>query len=278
MKLSIITINKDNALGLERTCQSVVCQTFDDFEWIVIDGASSDNSIDIIKKYEKKITYWISESDTGVFNAMNKGIRQVKGDYCLFLNSGDWLYSLDSLSKAFDIIKNSEEADVYYSDCMLNINAIQKKSKEFSIDDFYLLSAINHQNAFIKRSLFYEHEFYDEKNRTSSDAIFFLKEYFLYHSRFIYINTIISVYILGGISATYKKARQEFDEQIKNIIGVSEFNMLVKRNKYILKPSIILTPKILMYKIIKYLLPYGFYKLYLFIKTYSATYKYVEKG
>jgi len=261
MRLSIITINKDNALGLERTCQSVMCQDFDDYEWLVIDGASSDNSIDIIKKYAKKITYWISEPDTGVFNAMNKGIRRAKGNYCLFLNSGDWLYSLDSLSKAFDIIKNSEEADVYYSDCMLSNNVIQKKHKEFSIDNFYLLDAICHQCSFIKRSLFYDHEFYDEKNRTSSDAIFFLKEYFLYRSKFIYINTIISVYILGGISATYKKARQEFDEQIKNVIGVSEFNKLVKRNKSVWKP-----PKLLVHKLIKYLLPYGFYRLYLVIK------------
>jgi glycosyltransferase involved in cell wall biosynthesis len=193
MKLSIITINKDNALGLEKTCQSVICQTFDDFEWLVIDGASSDNSMSIIKKYSKRITYWISEPDTGVFNAMNKGIKQAKGDYCLFLNSGDWLYSLDSLSKAFDIIKNLEVADVYYSNCMLSNNVFQKKSKEFSIDNFYLLDAINHQNSFIKRSLFYDHEFYDEKNRISSDTKFFIKEYFLYRSKFIYIDTIISV-------------------------------------------------------------------------------------
>jgi len=143
MRLSIITINKDNALGLERTCQSVMCQDFDDFEWLVIDGASCDGSIDIIKKYEKKITYWISEPDKGVFNAMNKGILQAKGYFCLFLNSGDWLFSLDSLSKAFEKINKLDEADVYYSDCMLSDGIIWKMAHELSIESFYKYNNIS---------------------------------------------------------------------------------------------------------------------------------------
>jgi len=262
MWLSVITVNKDNALGLERTCQSVICQDHDDFEWIVIDGASSDNSCEIIKKYAKKITYWISEPDAGIFNAMNKGIRQAKGDYCLFLNSGDWLYSLDSLSKAFGMINDLEEAAVYYSDCMKSNNTIWEMPQELSIDSFYLCKTLSHQNTFIKRSLLFERGFYDENYRTISDGIFFIREYWVYHSKFIYINTIISVCELGGISQTYKKARQELDAQIKNIIGDSEFYKLIKRNK----KNIWETSKMLIYKIIIYLLPYGIYRLYLFIK------------
>jgi len=269
MKLSIITINLNNALGLERTSQSVICQTFDDFEWIIIDGASNDNSCDIIKKYEKKVTYWISEPDTGVYNAMNKGIRQAKGDYCLFLNSGDWLYSCDSLSKAFEKIKNLDRADVYYSDCILSNNVIQKMAQKLSIDNFYLFESINHQNSFIKRSLFFDHEFYNEKNQTTSDVMFFIKEYYLYNSKFIFINTIISVYTLGGISTNYENNRKELDKEIKDIIGDLEFEKLVDRYtvKKIEKKESLLEKTIkLIIKIIKYIMPYGLYKLYLLIK------------
>ena len=91
MILSVITINYNNAEGLNRTIQSIDTQTWKEFEYIVIDGASNDGSIDVIKRFESIIDLWISEPDTGVFNAMNKGIKKAKGDYLLFLNSGDFL-------------------------------------------------------------------------------------------------------------------------------------------------------------------------------------------
>ena len=91
MKLSIITINYNNASGLRKTIESVVNQTSLEFEYIVIDGASTDGSIEIIKEFKDKITFWVSEPDTGIYNAMNKGIHSAKGKYCQFLNSGDSL-------------------------------------------------------------------------------------------------------------------------------------------------------------------------------------------
>ena len=85
-KISIITVNRNNVEGLERTIKSVIRQTYTNYEFIVIDGASTDNSVDIIKHYSSDISYWISEKDTGVFNAMNKGIKRSTGEYCYFLN------------------------------------------------------------------------------------------------------------------------------------------------------------------------------------------------
>ena len=90
-KLSIITINLNNAQGLEKTIKSVVSQTYSDYEYIIIDGASTDGSVDVIQEYRNKITYWVSEPDTGIYNAMNKGILKATGEYCQFLNSGDIL-------------------------------------------------------------------------------------------------------------------------------------------------------------------------------------------
>lgn len=99
---SIITVNKNNARGLEKTIKSVIDQTFNKYEFIIIDGNSDDNSVEIIKKYEDKISYWISENDSGKYNAMNKGIKVAEGDYCLFLNSGDYLYNNGILEEIYN--------------------------------------------------------------------------------------------------------------------------------------------------------------------------------
>ena len=100
-QLSIITINRNDAQGLEKTLESIwKKQSFKDFEHIIIDGASTDNSINIIKKYASHLSYWVSEPDKGIYNAMNKGIIKAKGNYLLFLNSGDWLEN-DILARVF---------------------------------------------------------------------------------------------------------------------------------------------------------------------------------
>ena len=87
MKLSIITINYNNCDGLRKTIESVIAQTTRDFEYIVIDGGSTDGSVDVIKEYADYIDYWVSEPDKGIYNAMNKGTRAAHGDFLLFLNS-----------------------------------------------------------------------------------------------------------------------------------------------------------------------------------------------
>jgi glycosyltransferase involved in cell wall biosynthesis len=258
---SIITVNKNNAIGLERTCQSVICQNYENFEWLVIDGASTDNSVDIIKNYSNKMTYWVSEPDKGIYNAMNKGIRHAKGNYCLFLNSGDWLISYDSIKRAFSIIRDSGEADIYYGNCMNSDSTSWGMPNKISIDYLYLQAMPSHQNTFIKRSLFFDHEFYNENYHTVSDSVFFVKEHLLYHSKFVYINTFISVYSLGGISDSNKiSSQKELHNEMRIIMGDSEFNILAKCHELINSNATRETQKQrkhIIKNIIKYLLPYG---------------------
>jgi glycosyltransferase involved in cell wall biosynthesis len=249
--LSIITVNKDNASGLEKTIQSVICQTYTDYEFIIIDGNSTDGSADVIKKYSAKINYWVSEPDTGIYNAMNKAIRKAQGEFCLFLNSGDWLIGFDSLENAFDLIKKSDDADIYYGNCLDSEYAFEKMPYKLSIDDLYLQIAPNHQNTFIKRDLFNKHEFYNENYPTVSDSIFFVKELWGFNTKFSYINTIISIYSVGGISSVYKFDRQELHNEMKIIMGNSKYTVCVMRS----------TIKFVIKKIIKYILPYGIAKL-----------------
>ena len=99
MKFSVITISYNNAEGLRKTMESVFSQTCADYEFIVIDGGSNDGSVDIIKNGEQKLSFWCSEADKGVYNAMNKGVSHAKGDYLIFMNSGDTFHGRDALSK-----------------------------------------------------------------------------------------------------------------------------------------------------------------------------------
>ena len=110
MKYSIITVNFNNKEGLRKTIESVIHQSFCDFEYIVIDGGSTDGSMDIIKEYESHINYWVSEPDKGIYNAMNKGILKAQGDYINFMNSGDCLYDNNVLNNTLPYLT----ADIVY--------------------------------------------------------------------------------------------------------------------------------------------------------------------
>jgi len=231
MKLSIITINLNNAAGLEKTIQSVINQTFKDFEYIAIDGASTDESVEIIKKYSSGINYWVSEPDTGIYNAMNKGIRKAQGDYCLFLNSGDYLISSTTLQDVFDEINNIAAVDIFYSDCIKSDNSIFIYPDNITINDIIKIG-ISHQNTLIKRSLFLEHSFYNENLRIASDLEYFLKEIWTYKSKFTKIKTNISVFDINGIGTQLSPER--FAEGIivyKNVFQeLSE--IIIELNKY----------------------------------------------
>ena len=101
MKLSIITVNYNNRDGLQKTIDSVICQTFKDYEWIIIDGGSTDGSRELIEQYQDHFAYWCSEPDKGVYNAMNKGIAKAKGEYVNFMNSGDCFADANVLERLF---------------------------------------------------------------------------------------------------------------------------------------------------------------------------------
>ena len=135
--VSIITINRNNLVGLRRTIASVLSQTWKEFEYIVIDGDSSDGSDEFIRTKDSLIDKWISEPDTGIYNAMNKGIKMASGEYLLFLNSGDELYSSNILEQNKDDIK---EVDlVYFNIQMISDDKayIHKYPEKLNFDFFH---------------------------------------------------------------------------------------------------------------------------------------------
>ena len=170
MKLSIITVNLNNCEGLRRTIDSVVSQTYTDYEWIIVDGGSTDGSKELIEQNADRFSYWCCEPDNGVYAAMNKGISHANGEYVQFLNSGDWLYENDTLDRVFKII-NNKDADIYYGD-MVQVNnggRLNPCTYPDKLGFFYFpYGNICHQATFYRRNLF-EQNHYDESFSIVSD-------------------------------------------------------------------------------------------------------------
>ena len=210
---SIITINLNNAPGLEKTMASVLSQTFTDYEYIIIDGASTDGSLDLIKSHADKLAYWVSEKDAGIYDAMNKGIAVAKGAYCLFLNSGDYLFEKDVLQH---VVARNPGADIVYGDIMtvrdgVMAGKIVGPDKISSL--FLLVNVIVHPAQFIKRDLFIKHGSYSTDYRIGSDYDFFLKMFFSTNFTYLHVPITISVFDLSGISSDPLNQKLNFEER-----------------------------------------------------------------
>ena len=201
MMLSIISINLNNSQGLKKTIESVANQSYSEYEYIIIDGASEDGSIDIIKSHHDKITYWVSEPDTGIYNAMNKGIKHAKGEYCLFLNSGDSLYNENVLRDCFDI-EFSEDFVYGYQLIKKNGDFVEDLCLDVPYISFSTLKKahIPHQCTFIKRELFNKIGPYNEENKIVSDWEFIMRGLFIHGCSIKRIPVKMTVYDTSGIS------------------------------------------------------------------------------
>lgn len=192
MKYSIITINYNHIEGLKKTIESVITQTYTDYEYIIIDGGSTDGSVDIIKEYEGHITYWISEKDNGVYHAMNKGVVQAQGDYCIFMNSGDCFHSPKVL----------ESFEQYEDDIVCGqVSSFPSGHHRPTISLVDLLRiSLPHQAMFIKRGLLIKHP-YDERYKILSDWKFCLETLVIDNCSFRTVEIIVADYEDGGISS-----------------------------------------------------------------------------
>lgn len=210
MKLSIITVNLNNRDGLKKTIDSVVSQTYKDFEWIVIDGGSTDGSKELIEQYAEHFSYWVSEPDKGIYNAMNKGIKVAKGEYLLFLNSGDWLCDEDII---LGFVDGSFTADVVDGDINFVFkNGIERANAPDSVDfGFFLYNSLWHPSAFIRKSLFEKYGLYEEQYRIISDWEFFLRTLVVYGASYEHFHKVVSFFPFDGISAN-----PIFEQEIEN--------------------------------------------------------------
>lgn len=211
-KLSIITINYNNLKGLKNTFKSVFEQTYQDFEYIVIDGGSTDGSKELIEENANKLTYWVSEPDKGIYNAMNKGLMMSNGEYLLFLNSGDTLFNNGILAKTISYFKT--KADIYYGNLMFNDNNLFCPHNEISLSTFFY-SFIPHPSSFTKRELLITLKF-NEDYTIISDWIFFLTCY-LKQKKFKYLDIIVTRFEEAGLSSNFNNIKTETDKALIEI-------------------------------------------------------------
>lgn len=217
-QISIITVNKDNASGLIKTVESVVSQTYTDYEWIVIDAASTDSSVSIIQQYESYLSFWISEPDDGIYNAMNKGVCMATGDYLLFLNAGD-------IFSDKNVVKSLLSVELLADIVIGRVNVVNDKevivpnhtvNGEISLFSLYL-RGIPHQGTLIRRDLLLKNP-YDEYYRINSDFKFFVETIILQNKSVQYIPLTIANYDALGISSVNQalqvKERKDIYEKL----------------------------------------------------------------
>ena len=201
MKLSIITVNFNNLEGLKKTYESVASQTFRDYEWLVIDGGSTDGSREFIEQHQDKFAYWCSEPDKGIYNAMNKGIVKAKGEYLNFMNSGDCFVGEDVVKRVF--------SEQYITDIIYGIQLSQDGNHIIPINihtklNWYELfcKTIPHQASFIKRELFQSFGMYDENYKVISDYKWFIEAVIYHGASYSFYPKAVSFVDGGGISST----------------------------------------------------------------------------
>lgn len=186
---TIVTINYNNLKGLKKTIESVLNQNFIDFEFIIIDGNSSDGSKELIESVSDRLSFWVSEKDGGIYNAMNKGIHASKGDYIQFLNSGDALANENVLEYIFKNIDETHgQYDFYYTDIINQLNKnIHYYPNHLTFKHFFEFT-INHQATFFKKELFEKYGGYSEHYKIVSDWEFYMKILFLYNASYLHLS------------------------------------------------------------------------------------------
>lgn len=248
MKYSIITINYNNREGLRKTIESVINQTYTDFEYIVIDGGSTDGSVEVINQYVTQIDYWVSEPDNGLYNAMNKGIAQAHGEYLNFMNSGDCFYNKTILSKFSDY---NEDIIAAQNICKQNVS--HYKLGEYSLYDFCTYG-FNHQAMVIKRNLF-EHELYDDDFKIIADWKFVIRMAVLHNAKFKCYDFIAAKTEPAGVSMrSYDKIKEEKSKTLKELLPspiLIDYTLLCKIKSPILQQLPYLSSRNRLHKLIQ---------------------------
>lgn len=221
MILSIITINRNNAAGLEKTMRSVAAQTFKELEYIVIDGASTDGSVEVIKSLESEFAHlkWVSEPDAGIYNAMNKGLRMASGDYIQILNSADCLAAPEVTERMLEELEKQGYPSILYGNMVKCFPDGRKMvDKCFAGQEITMLGmytgTLNHDPAYIRRDLFEKYGYYDESLKIVSDWKWYLQALILGDEKPQYVDMDVTLFDMTGISETNKELDKKEREAV----------------------------------------------------------------
>lgn len=219
--VTVITVCLNGEQYLEEAIRSVVSQTYQNIEYIIVDGGSTDASLDIIKKYEERISYWVSEPDSGIYNAMNKGINLSKGEIVYFLNADDFIYNEQVIERIVDYFKSNKDVQVVYGNVLIldPYDGFRLRvGREFTLHDLGRGVMFPNQNMFMKKEVLLENGLFDESFRIAGDYDMVTKA-FLKGYKFKYVNEDIALFRLVGVSSDLNNG----------FLAIKENRQIVKR-------------------------------------------------
>lgn len=203
MKVTIITVCKNAQDTIERTIQSVIAQDYQDIEYLIIDGGSTDETLNIVNQYRRQIDTIISEPDKGLYYAMNKGIEKSNGDILYFLNSGDMLFKTNTISTVVKVFEKNKVDIIYGNIVLYNPNQPQKLiiRSQKNISNFFLgHDTIYHQSIFTKKHIFVKYGKFNTQYKLLSDYEWILRLFIKHKVSNHYLNQIVAKFLRGGLS------------------------------------------------------------------------------
>lgn len=204
MLFSIIICTYNDAEKLKKTLDSLAMQSFDDFEVVVIDGKSKDDTVEVLKSFEKRFNgrlKWASEPDAGIYNAMNKGIDLSQGRYLNIVGAGDWLEK-DALLSAAQCIEKNPDADAVYGILRMWSKDLEKSDDVQTLPGDLVHTPMQHPALYYRKLLHDKFGLYDESYKIAADYLFCLKAFYVGGSEVVAFDTIVDNYVLDGVSAT----------------------------------------------------------------------------
>ena len=217
-KVSIITPVLNGKGHIEHTIRSVLSQGYPNLEYIIIDGGSTDGTLDIIKKYEKHIAYWESKPDKGISDAFNKGIKKATGEIVGIINADDW-YEAITLKTIANYCCTNPEFDIFYGQSQFSSGTLKKPTPNSPLAHIYLLHtmSLNHPSVFVKRELYQKIGVFELKYKLAMDYDFLLRS-LLAGAKFKFINIHLANFRAGGVSMRFYSKALEECEMIKRIL------------------------------------------------------------
>jgi glycosyltransferase involved in cell wall biosynthesis len=210
---SIVTVSLNSAKEIESTAGSIKQQNYANFNWIVIDGGSTDGTLDILRGYRDLISNLVSEPDKGIYDAMNKGILHAKGQYILFLNAGDSLYKSNSLSS----IDLSLNPDLIVGNLFFSQSGLVRESPQLLQKDYLLKGMLPHQASLFRRDIFDKYGFFDSSYRIAGDYEMFSRLIQKYKVSYAHVPDIIANFDETGISSNdnFRDLRKQENHRVR---------------------------------------------------------------
>ena len=241
-KVSIITVVYNGSSHLEQTILSVINQTYENIEYIIIDGGSTDGTVELLEKYDERIDYWVSEKDEGIYDAMNKGIAKATGEIVGLINADDW-YEVDAVTQVVETFVNSN-ADIVHGSMQIIKESGDSfvKKVETDLSRFAKGMLLNHPTVFVKRTLYERYGYFNTKYKIVADWELMLR-WWIQGISFVGINVTLANFRMGGASSAYlKKSLEEKHcvREVHDLIKIADWYYLYDRVKSFLPASLLL--------------------------------------